>query len=61
MIRKPRKPLSGSARQRAKGLQPILLWVTPEQHAALKAVAAKSGIKAVTGFVLAAALEKASN
>lgn len=58
MKRKP--PLSGSARQRAKGLKPILIWVTADQHATLKAAAEKSGIRAVTGFMLAAALEKAA-
>lgn len=53
------KPLSGSARQRAKGLKPILVWVTAEQHATLKEAAAASGVKAVTGFMLAAALKAA--
>ena len=59
MPQRKRKSLSGSARQRAKGLKPILVWVTEEQHEALKEAAEKSGIKAVTGFMLMTALKEA--
>jgi len=54
-----KKPPSTSARMKAKGYKPVLLWVSKEQHAALRAAATRHGFKAMTEFILSAATEKA--
>lgn len=58
--RKPLKKPSGSAHQRAKGLHPILVWVTAEQKDTLRTAADASGHGALTSFLLTAALDRAA-
>ena len=48
---KTRKPLSGGAKLKAAGRRAIMLGVTPEQHAVLKAAAQLEG-RPLSNFVL---------
>jgi hypothetical protein len=52
---KPAKQASGSARQKAKGRHPILLWVTKAELATLRKLAAAER-RPVTQYVLSKVL-----
>ena len=54
--KKPR----GSKLMMANGKKPMLLWFTPEQHAALRAAAFTNGVP-MTRYVMRAALAALSN
>ena len=56
--RSPARPASGGKRLTASGRKPVLLGLTPEQHATLKAAAQKDG-RPMTQFALRAALAAA--
>jgi len=53
-MKKKRKP-QGSSGMTAKGLKPVQLWLTPDEHAAIKD-AARYARRPMTQFILATVL-----
>jgi uncharacterized protein (DUF1778 family) len=53
--RKPVKQMSGGARMTASGRKPVTLWLTADEHATLRAAAARDR-RPMTQFAIRAAM-----